>query len=245
MTARARVAATCIVVICCGAAPQLHAQPVSNNAVRSTVMKFYSALARGDTAALRPQLADDLEWIIGANGATVTKAQLLMAAGNAQVPAPRFEVGYVHVRWIGEAAIVAFLRTDHRTVGARDLATHSQALDVWRARGARLELERHTQAWLVSPVTPVAVDSLTLQAYVGHYQIAPGYVDDVHWEGGRLVATASGQSVGAWLAPVSTSAFSPDGVGALIVFERDATGRVLDYVQGYPDGRVIRALRLP
>jgi hypothetical protein len=245
VTASAGWIAAWIALIGCATAPQLRAQPVSSNAVRSTVMKFYSALARGDTATLRPQLADVLEWIIGANGATVTKAQLLMAAGRPQVPAPRFEVDSVRALWTGGAAIVEYLRTDHRTVGAQDFATHSRALDVWRARGAQLQLERHTQAWLVSPVTPVPVDSLTLQAYVGHYQIAPGYVDDVHWEGGRLVATASGQSAGAWLAPVSTNAFSPDGVGALIVFERDAAGRVLDYVQGYPDGRVIRAMRLP
>jgi hypothetical protein len=31
----------------------------------------------------------------------------------------------------------------------------------------------------------------------------------------------------------------------MIVFERDARGEVVDYVQAYPDGRVIRASRLP
>jgi uncharacterized protein (TIGR02246 family) len=66
----------------------------------------------------------------------------------------------------------------------------------------------------------------------------------VHWEGRNLVATASGQSAGARLVPVATNVFSPDGDGALISFERDARGRVLGYVQGYPDGRVIRAPKL-
>jgi hypothetical protein len=45
--------------------------------------------------------------------------------------------------------------------------------------------------------------------------------------------------------PVSATVFSPDGTGALIAFEREATGRVVGYVQGYPDGRVMRRRKLP
>jgi hypothetical protein len=89
------------------------------------------------------------------------------------------------------------------------------------------------------------MDSSALQPFVGRYQIAPNYVDNVHWESGHLIATASGQSSGARLVPVSSSAFSPDGIGSVLVFERDPRGRVVGYVQAYPDGRVIRASRLP
>src|SRR4051812_48946370 len=80
---------------------------------------------------------------------------------------------------------------------------------------------------------------------VGRYAVAPGIVDDVHMERGHPVATITGYSPGAVLVPVSASVFSPDGVGALISFERDATGRVTGYVQGYADGRVVRRTRLP
>jgi hypothetical protein len=106
-------------------------------------------------------------------------------------------------------------------------------------------LARHALSWLVAPVLPIVLDSVAQQAFVGRYEIAPGYVDNVHWEHWYLVATASGQSSGARLIPISRNGFSPDGVGALIVFERDAAGRVRGYVQGYPDGRVIRAARIP
>src|SRR5437667_4306843 len=60
----------------------------------------------------------------------------------------------------------------------------------------------------------------------------------------RRVGSAPIQSVGAVLVPVSSSAFSPDGVGALMVFERDSAGRVVGYVQGLASGQVIRAVRL-
>jgi hypothetical protein len=236
---------TCAVVIACVVAPTTAAAAPTTVDFRTVLSGFYSSLAHSDTAALRPQLDDDLNWVLGANGATVNKAQLLAAAGRPQVPAPRFEIGDVRARVIGEATIVEYLRTDRRAVGAEDFTTRSRVLDIWRTPRGRPLLARHIQTWLVGPATPVSADSLALQAYVGRYQIAPGYVDNVHWEAGHLVATASGQAVGAQLVPVSTNAFSPDGVGALMVFERDPAGRVLGYVQGYPDGRVIRAVRLP
>src|SRR5206468_11380276 len=96
-----------------------------------------------------------------------------------------------------------------------------------------------------SPPRDVARDWPALRPLVCRCESGPGDVDDVHWEAGALVATASGQTTGARLVPVSATAFSPDGVGALIVFERDATGRVIGYVQGYANGRVVRARRLP
>jgi hypothetical protein len=89
------------------------------------------------------------------------------------------------------------------------------------------------------------LDSASQQPFVGRYDVAPGIVDSVHWTRGYLVATLSGQTSGARLVPVSSTVFSPDGVGALIAFERGADGAVVGYVQGYPDGRVVRRRKLP
>jgi hypothetical protein len=96
------------------------------------------------------------------------------------------------------------------------------------------------------------MDSASLTAFVGKYEIHPDYIDSVHFEGRALVATAVGQvSPGVWkaftpgaqLVPVAPDAFVPDGVGSLIVFERDSRGHVIDYVQGYPNGFVSHARR--
>jgi len=204
----------------------------------------YRALAQADTAALGNALADCLVWTVGTNGAQLTKAQLLAAASHRQTPTPRFEIDSVRVRRLGDVAVVDYRRGDARRLGGYQLTTWTRAVDVFSRRGARWRLEHHAQTWLVAPVTPVEADSTDLEAFVGRYQIGPGYVDSVHWERGQLVATASGQSAGALLVPVSASAFSPNGVGALIVFERDASGRVVGYVQGLPNGGVVRGVRL-
>jgi hypothetical protein len=199
----------------------------------------------GDTAGLRAHLSPHLRWTVGVNGSVLTRDALLAAAAPSRGPAPRFEVDSVHEMRAGGTTIIDYVRTDHRPLGSTELVTRWRALAVFTGDGPRWQLVRQSLTWLVHPAQPIALDSAALQAFVGRYQIASGYTDNVHWEDGHLVATATGQHAGARLVPVSTDAFSPDGFGALIVFERDAGGRVVGYVQGYPDGTVFRAPRLP
>jgi ketosteroid isomerase-like protein len=217
---------------------------VSSRELRGVTDSLYAALTRGDSAALRRRLADDLVWVVGATGAEFSKSQLLELARQPQNPPPRFVVESVAVHGSGAAALVSFRRTDHRSVAGVDFPAHWRVLDVFTRRDGHWQLVHHMQTWLVAPVKAVSLDSLALQAFVGRYAAAPGIVDDVHWENGHLVATLTGFPPGARLVPVSTTVFSPDGVGALIAFERDSLGRVIGYVQGYPDGRVDRRPKL-
>jgi uncharacterized protein DUF4440 len=210
---------------------------------RALLAKLYSAITRGDSGAARPLVGDDLVWVVGSGGATLTQSQLLAAAST---PAPvRFEIDSLRTRHYGTTVVADYVRRDHWRLGTGGFITSWRALAVFVRGGRSWQLVRHALTWLARPVSPIAVDPAALGAFVGRYRIAPGYVDDVHWEAGHLVATASGQTAGARLVPVSTTAFSPDGVGTVIVFERDANGRVTGYVQAYPDGRVVRATRLP
>lgn len=212
---------------------------------RGIVDSVYTAISRGDSAALGWRLADDLVWLVGAAGDKASKTQLLAAASHVQNPAVHFDVDSVEVQGLGNVALVSFRRADHRSVGGVDFPARWRVLDVFAKRAGRWQLVHHMQAWYVAQVKAVAVDSAALQAFVGKYAAAPGIVDDVHWQDGHLVATLTGFPPGARLVPVSASVFSPDGVGALIAFERDSVGRVIGYVQGYPDGRIDRRPRSP
>ena len=206
------------------------------------LVAFNTAMARADTAALDRQMADDLIWVIGATGGVVGKTQLLAAASTLQNPVPHFDVDSVRVRRVGNVAIVNYRRTDRRRVGAYEVSFTWRVFETYVRDGARWQVARHVQTWVhLPPATPAAVDSATLAPFVGHYEIDPSFIDNVHFEGRELVATPTGQKEGGHLVPVSESAFVPDGVGALLVFERDRRGRVTGYIQGYPDGRVLRA----
>jgi hypothetical protein len=212
---------------------------------RDLITARNTAAAVSDTAALRPMLHDSLIWVIGATSDAVGKTQLLQAAGVLQDPRPRFDVDSVRAREIGDMALVDYRRTDHRRVGTYEDSVAWRVFEVFKREGASWLLLRHDQAWIRRPlIAPLALDSTALARYVGLYEIDPSYIDNVHFEGRELVATPIGRKEGGHLVPVSDAAFIPDGVGQLLVFERDAKGRVLDYVQGYPDGRVIRARRI-
>jgi ketosteroid isomerase-like protein len=228
------------------AAPSLAQERAGADAeFRQLLVARYIAMADGDTAAIRPQLAHDLIWVIGATGDAVGKDQLLSLVARVQNPRPRFDVDSVRVRQVGDVALVDYRRTDHRQLGTYHDTVAWRVVEIFITERHRWRLSRHEQAWVMRPPpAPVALDSAALAAFIGHYQIGPGYVDDVHREAGGLMATATGQSTGARLVPVSEVAFLPDGVGPLMVFERDASGRVLGYVQGLPDGRVVRARKM-
>lgn len=237
------LACWCAALALCAAPRAARAQSATVASFRAALDSLYAAAARGDGAALGAWLADDLTWV-GAGG-EATRAQLLASLGRPQAVTPRYLVDSVRVQRLGDVALVGYQRVDRRTLGGYESTARWRALDVFAWRGRRWQLVRHTQSWLVAPVTQFALDSAAMQPFVGRYAVAPGYVDDVHWERGRLVATITGFPPGAPLVPVGASVFSPDGTGALIAFERDATGRVTGYVQGFPDGRVLRRPKLP
>lgn len=226
-----------------GARAEARAQATAVADASRLLTGLYSAITRGDSQTVHTVLAEDLLWVIGSGGATVNRRQLLAATS---VPSPaRFAVDSLKAQQYGATLIADYIRRDRWPLGDSAFTTSWRAMAVFSRDGDRWQLVRHSLTWLAQPVRAVAVDSNVLQGFVGRYQLAPGYVDNVHWEAGHLVATASGQTQGARLIPVSRSAFSPDGVGAVIVFERDPRGRVVGYVQAYPDGRVVRAPRLP
>jgi ketosteroid isomerase-like protein len=204
---------------------------------------LYAAITRGDSQTVHAMLGDEMRWVVGSSGANVDSRQLLAVAS---VPSPaRFIIDSLQTHQYGATLILDYIRRDRWPLGDSAFTTSWRALAVFARRAGAWKLVRHTFTWLAQPVRAVAVDSSALQAFVGRYQIGPGYVDYVHWEAGQLVATASDQARGARLVPVSVSAFSPDGIGTVLMFERDHQGRVIGYVQAYPDGRVIRAPRLP
>lgn len=210
----------------------------------------YAAIAHRDTSALRKGLADDFRWVIATGGQVVTKPQILAAVAHAPSAAVlRYDVDSAHVAMLGDVALVDYRVTDRRKFGGYEKALASRGTDTFVLRDGGWRLVRRTQTWIVAAPTTIAMDGAALRAFVGRYQHGAGFVDDVHLEGDQLYATSSAESAsgmrGAHLLPVSDDAFSPNGVAPLIVFERDANGRITGYVQQSPDGSVARARRLP
>jgi len=213
------------------------------------VREVYAAISRADALALRGLLSTELRWVLGSSGAVATKQQLLNAASR---PNPDVRLEYqmdsVKVLRQGEVAIVDYLLTNRRTYRQYQTVFTSRASDTFVRQRGRWRLLRHAQTWVVHPPDTTSLDSLQLAAFVGRYDRGNGYVDDVHFHEGHLVAQSTYEALmgaaGAHLYPVSLNTFSPELSAPMIVFERDERGRVTGYVQQQPDGTIARAPRL-
>lgn len=83
----------------------------------------YAAIAHGDTATLRTRLSEDLIWVVGANGAELTRPLFLGAVAHAQSPVPLFAVNNVRARRLRDVVLVEYRREDRRQVGAFEVAS--------------------------------------------------------------------------------------------------------------------------
>ena len=237
----------------CRSAPMLARAHPSAGApadIDQRVRATFDAIARADTAALGGFLSDSLRWFSPTSGAVYNKPQLLGAAARLPVAIKlRYAVDSVRVWHSGTVATAEYRLTDSRTFAAHTNALTSRGVDVFALEGGAWRLRQHVQTWLPRSPATIAADTAALRAFVGRYDRGDGFIDDVHLAGSVLMATSSAEKAmgapGAHLLPISDDAFSPEGSAPLIVFERDATGRVTGYVQQQPDGFVARARRLP
>lgn len=250
---RVIVAAAVIVVGACQpnrvpaqSAPTTGAPDLIEQRVRAT----FEAIAHADTATLAGLLSDSLRWISPTSGAVIGKAQLLGAA--ARMPAAvaiRYSLDSVRIWREGSVATAEYRLSDSRTFASQTNTFTSRGLDLFSLEGGSWRLRQHVQTWVPRRPAIIALDTAALRAFVGRYDRGNGFIDDVHLEPSGLMATSSAEkrmgAPGAHLLPVSENAFSPEGSAPLIVFERDAAGRVTGYVQQQPDGVVAQARRLP
>src|SRR5690349_10508971 len=228
--------------------PAQQLAPVSFEAERA-VGTVFTAISRADTATLRGLVSDDLRWILASTGSVADKAQLLAAAA-AVVPMAtnEYAIDSVHTWQNGNVAVADYRITNARAFHDYRQVLISRATDVFTFRNGRWLLLRHTTTWIVHSPLLSDIDSAQVAAFVGQYDKGGGFIDDVHFQGGHLAAQSTLEKLigapGATLRRVSEDTFSPDGMAPMIVFERDATGRVVGYVQQAPDGSIARARRV-
>lgn len=210
---------------------------------------IFSAISHADTTALRQLLGDDLRWVAGSSGAVIGKAQLVAVVAH---PFPLVSLGYgidsLRTWRHGDVATADYRLTTRRTFRHDSIVFTSRGSDVFVWRRGRWELIHHAETWVIRPPATLTLDSVELVPFVGRYQLGAGYIDDVHFVDGHLVAQSTAEVLagapGARLISVSRDTFSPDGIAPMIVFERDAGGRVTGYVQQQPDGTITRGVRM-
>ena len=225
----------------------LRAQPGAAEAtLRAWNARFETALAHSDTATLRALVADELTMITPHGGALQSRAQLFAALVARGPRATTVTLDSVQVQRVGEQLVLTGLRTERTGYGITEVPTAMRVVQLFQRAPQGWRLSHWAPTWRVAPVPTVRVASAELDAFVGTYEVAPGYVDRISREGDHLVSAPVGQQrEGARLVPTSATTFRPDGGVTRIMFERNSAGTVIGYVLALPDGRSLVAPRLP
>ncbi len=203
-----------------------------------------NAALRNDMAVWDNYLADDYTET-DENGSVKTKRQVIKDFR--PVPAfadPRIDIENVDVRVYGETAILFFRGDLRMNIGGKQLVESFQITDVYIRRGGRWLLTAEHQSRVPLPPASVNIDKKLLTAYAGGYRIAPFVIVNFSVEHGVLIRQLLGDKHRDELVPENETTFFVKGEMRQIIFELDASGKVVASIYRLPDGQKIRALRI-
>jgi hypothetical protein len=158
----------------------------------------------------------------------------------------------VQVRRAGTVLLTDALVTQRMRVAGVDHVSRWRESNALVRAGGRWRIAQHSATPMAAlaefPVAPSAIpDSATLADFVGDYEGWPGVVDRITQRGARLFIQdpARPNDPPYPLVAAGAEAFYPldDSLG-LLVFARDATGRVTHYVTRNEGGPVVVARKI-
>ena len=229
---------------CLGQTIQTSAQASSEQqAVRRLEDEWLGCYLRGDKTTFDRLVADDFTGTD--ESATVrNKAQEREVI---QAPPSSIKASLtnedVQVRIYGDTALVnGRIVYKAQPGGQTEISFQSRFTDtLLKRRGSWQVFARHYSR-LPPERTAVKLDPRIYDAYVGQYELAPGFVLSVAREGDALMTQATGQPK-LELLPESEIGFFIKDISAVFVFMRDEKGEVNQLIT-IQDGRIIAAKRI-
>lgn len=217
---------------------------VDERVFHDLILRRRVAYGHGDTASYGRLVSPDVVHIDDRgnrrNRSALMKFVLVNAGGRA-----RYEVGVVHVRHAGSLAITDCDVTEYIPFGPREQRIAAHESNVFEHRDGRWLLLQHSETPILSQPVPAALDSMTLEQYLGRYEWYPGYGDTISRRGARLFIQSTGDAEPTALTAAGNDAFFVDGDPTVEFFVRDSTGRVSQELVHFLDGRLVIARRVP
>jgi hypothetical protein len=216
--------------------------PLPEEIFRKLVLQRVEAHSRGDAAGYRQLLAVDFVHVDDTGKRrTIDEIAGLVGTGNRS----RWEVSKLHARPIGDSlAIVDCDLTEFVPFGPRELRMPLHETDVFVLRGDSWLFLEHAETHALDPPTPVTPNNAVLDDYVGRYECWPGYSETFTRNGNQLYGQATGDKSSAPLHAASNESFFVEGDPGLIVFVRDANGKVTHELIHFPDGKLLVARKV-
>jgi ketosteroid isomerase-like protein len=149
----------------------------------------------------------------------------------------------VQVRIYGDTALVnGRIVYKAQPSGQTEISFQSRFTDTLLKRGGSWQVFARHYSRLPPERTAVKLDPRIYDAYVGQYELSPGFVLSVAREGDALMTQATGQPK-VELLPESEIGFFIKDISAVFVFMRDEKGEVNQLIT-IQDGRIIAAKRI-
>ena len=206
----------------------------------STVLKqqtqtFRDAGQRGDTATMRSYL-DDTLLFVNEDGSVSGRRDF---RAGAPIAAPGCGLSKVTVTdWIlrhsGDVAVSSFIDEQAADCGGQSVSYRFLSVETWIRRGTQWKLMgRETIPLYQNPPT-ASLPSDALAEYAGDYSDGAGLTVRISQDGNGLASSINGEKASPLVAEDRDLFFRPDTQPGYarrrIVFRRDASGRVTEYV---------------
>jgi Domain of unknown function (DUF4440) len=130
----------------------------------------------------------------------------------------------------GQTAVAVYRQNEKEIYGEQSLTTRVMVVDTYIKKDGNWVLIAHVE--LPEPLRrkSVKVNPAVLTQYAGQYEYGPGFVDTISVAGGKLMAQETGDDKPSELQPLNEATFFVDGDDGLVIFEKDASGKVSRYV---------------
>ena len=237
-----RIAASFSALFLIAAATGTIAAPPPDDTFRDLILQRLQAFSRGDSAGYRKLLTDDFVHIDDSGKRrTAEEMAPYTSVGNSS----RWEVSQVHARLITDAlAIVDCQALDIAMEGSREVRRPLHETDVFVLREGRWLYLEHAETHVLSSPKAITPDPKVLDDYVGQYEFWPGRVDTFTRTGDQLFARDEKDKEPTPLLSATNESFFVEGEADLIIFVRDASGKVTHELGHAADGHLFVAQKL-
>jgi hypothetical protein len=199
---------------------------------------------RGDRSAYERYLADtyiETDFY----GAVTTKARVL---DNFLTPPssmkPTLEIQDVQVHVYGDTAVMSSRGIYRAEANGQKIINSFRSTDVWLRRHGRWQLIASHGSQIPPERVAVNVDPKIYDAYVGEYEIAPGFVFNVTRQGDKLMGQTTRDKKLHELLPQNETTFFIKGDPDLNTFVKDERGQVTHIIFRSLDGQEIKAKKI-
>ena len=206
------------------------------------ILQRLQAFSHGDSTAYRKLLAADFVHVDD-SGKRRTGDEL--AAYTSVGNSSRWEVSQVHARLVTDTlAIVDCQAMDIALEGSREVRRPLHEMDVFVLRDGHWLFLEHSETHVLSSPKSITPDPKLLDDYVGQYEFWPGRVDTFTRKGDQLLAQDEKDKTPTPLLAATNESFFVEGEADLIVFVRDASGKVSHELGHAADGQLFVARKV-